>query len=141
MTLSHQRDTFTPESTLGKIFIGNLLICETLELPYKDGLPGSAIPQGRYPVIITFSNRFQREMPLLLNIPGRSSIRIHWGNTEADTEGCILVGLTRGSDLVGESRLAFEKLWNIIEASARAGSCLIDVIGAPPAENQPLQTP
>ena len=52
----------------------------------------TAIPTGRYEVILSYSNRFHRELPMLLGVPAFDAIRIHGGNTSADTEGCILVG-------------------------------------------------
>ena len=50
-------------------------------------------------------------MPEVVGIPGRSEIRIHWGNSAVDTEGCILVGATQRPDWIGASRAAFADLY------------------------------
>lgn len=52
----------------------------------------TAIPRGRYEVVLSFSNRFQKIMPEVLSVPGFSGIRIHGGNSAADTLGCPLLG-------------------------------------------------
>lgn len=132
MELELQRIKFDTASCEGFLLVDGESGLFTLELPVKDGLPGSAIPQGRYPVVVTFSPKFDRDMPLLTDIPGRSEIRIHWGNDPHDTEGCILVGKTLGHDFIGSSRLAFNELWAKIEAPARAGECFITVKGGTP---------
>jgi hypothetical protein len=71
----------------------------------------TAIPKGTYKVIINESNRFKRLLPLLLNVPNFEGVRIHSGNTNHDTEGCILVGQSRNKEYIGQSRKAFEKLF------------------------------
>jgi hypothetical protein len=86
--------------------------CFTLELPWQDNQPLiSSIPAGRYKVIIDFSNRFQRQMPLLLDVPGRTGIRIHKGNAPSNTEGCILLGTSEDLDWVGGSGVAFDQFF------------------------------
>lgn len=71
----------------------------------------TAIPSGRYRIIITPSRRFERPLPLLLDVPGFTGIRIHPGNTVADTAGCLLVGMDRRAGQVLRSRVAFEALF------------------------------
>ena len=55
----------------------------------------TAIPRGVYDVILSMSDRFKRIMPEVLEVPGFTGVRIHGGNTEADTEGCPLLGAVR----------------------------------------------
>jgi hypothetical protein len=123
---------FTALSTIGELAIDGVDRMWTLELPVRDGLAGSAIPPGRYPVTIYPSPHFGREMPLLQNVPGRSEIEIHFGNYPTDSRGCILVGLGHEPDMITESRLAFDALWDEIEAPARAGTLFITVAGGLP---------
>lgn len=77
----------------------------------------TAIPYGKYEVALTYSERFKKLLPLLLNVPGFEGIRIHSGNTESDTEGCILLGTTRTGDRVLNSRIAMSQFmkWLRIE--------------------------
>jgi hypothetical protein len=100
-------------SVIGELTIDGLWECYTLEDLERDvKIKGeTAIPKGTYKVIINQSNRFKRLLPLLLNIPEFEGVRIHSGNTNHDTEGCILVGRTRTDDFIGQSRKAFDKLF------------------------------
>lgn len=67
----------------------------------------TAIPTGRYAVTATYSPHFNRTLPLLNNVPGYSGVRIHPGNTAADTDGCILVGENTAKGRVNNSKYWF----------------------------------
>jgi hypothetical protein len=111
----HKTDT----STIGELLIDGVFECYTLEdveRPIKIKAE-TAIPKGTYKVIINQSNRFKRLMPLLLNVPNFEGVRIHAGNTNHDTEGCILVGQTRNKNYIGQSRKAYEKLFKKMQAA------------------------
>lgn len=98
-------------------------------------IPGqTAIPAGRYRVIVNRSERFSKLagrdvfLPLLLDVPGFEGVRIHTGNRPEDTEGCILPGLKRDTNSVGQSRMAFEPLFaKIVAATQDGGECWIEV--------------
>ena len=103
----------TENSTIGELSIDGKFECYTLEDIEREVKVKSetAIPKGTYIVGITLSNRFKRLLPILINVPNFEGVRIHSGNSNHDTEGCILVGTTRTKDFIGNSRLAFEKLF------------------------------
>ena len=103
----------TANSTIGELLIDGIWECYTLEDIEREVKVKSetAIPKGTYKVIINQSNRFKRLLPLLLNVPNFEGIRIHSGNTNHDSEGCILVGRTRSKDFIGQSRKAFDTLF------------------------------
>ena len=104
----------TENSTIGELSIDGVWECYTLEdieRPVKIKAE-TAIAKGTYKVIINQSNRFKRLMPLLLNVPNFEGVRIHAGNTNHDTEGCILVGRTRSKDFIGQSRKAYDALFS-----------------------------
>jgi hypothetical protein len=124
-------------ATLGVLFVDGRFECFVLEDVIREcagpvaswKVPGkTAIPSGRYRVIITQSARFRRRLPLLVGVPGFTGIRIHPGNTIEDTEGCLLPGRFRAAQRVGDSRLAFEALFlKIDQAAARGEAIWIDV--------------
>ncbi len=103
----------TDNSTIGELSIDGKFECYTLEDKERDVKIKSetAIPKGTYKVIINKSNRFKRLLPLLIDVKNFEGVRIHPGNTNHDTEGCILVGSKRSLDFIGGSRVAFDKLF------------------------------
>ena len=70
----------------------------------------TAIPKGTYKVEVTYSPKFKRYLPILLNVKGFSGIRIHSGNTAEDTLGCLLVGYNKVKGQVINSRVTSDKL-------------------------------
>ena len=131
MNLRLLRKTFTEESTIGELSVNGKFECFTLEDKVRAvKIHGkTAIPAGIYEVVITFSDKFQKQLPLFLNVPNFAGIRIHSGNTAADTEGCILVGETKGEDTVGKSRAAFKALFPKLEAALKKEKIFIEVVG------------
>jgi hypothetical protein len=129
MILKLERIHFGETFTIGKLFNGRDFLCFTLEDKVREveGKPvaewkiagKTAIPKGYYPVTVTMSNRFKRELPLLGNVQGFDGVRIHTGNTSENTEGCLLVGSTWDgrSDFIGGSKLAFDKVFPLIKNS------------------------
>ena len=105
--------------------------CDTLEPTWRDYANGaykvkgrSAIPEGRYAVVISYSPKFKQWLPILLGGPEFNrkwqGIRIHAGNTAKDTEGCILVGKNREVGKVLDSRIWVHRLkQKIVEAKAK----------------------
>lgn len=125
------RDGFGEQSTEGKLFVNGTTECDTLEdkdRKLEDGgekvYGETAIPRGIYEVETSMSNRFKKVLPILLDVPGFTGVRIHPGNTSKDTEGCILVGTNMGSNtdnFVGHSRVAFTELMDKITLALIAG--------------------
>ena len=110
--------------TIGKLYVNGMFTCYTCEDRERSGpkVPGeTAIPAGTYRVDITYSPRFKKPLPILLNVPGFEGIRIHAGNTAEDTEGCILVGLGRNNYGIVSSRVALGNLQHSIQRALDAG--------------------
>ena len=109
--------------------------CDTLEPTWRDYEHGaykvkgrSAIPEGRYAVVISWSPKFRAWLPILLGVPKFEGIRIHAGNTAKDTEGCILVGRNQRVGEVLESRKWLYALkQKIVEAKDRGEAVWITV--------------
>lgn len=111
---------------LGKLYIDGVFQCDTLEdLERPMKIPGeTAIPKGTYKVVIDQSVRFKRLMPHVLDVPGFTGIRIHSGNTQADTEGCILVGekYTDKPPRIINSRIAFAAFFAKLQSALNQNS-------------------
>ena len=105
-----------------------IYFCDTLEPTWRDYANGgrkikghSAIPEGRYAVVISYSPKFKQWLPILLGVPNFSGIRIHAGNTAKDTEGCILVGENREVGKVLDSRKWLKGIKHKIVAAKERG--------------------
>ena len=128
---------FVKEDVIDEYSTGENLtyLCDTLEPTWRDYAKGarkikgkSAIPEGRYPIVITFSPTFKKWLPLLVNVPRFSGIRIHAGNTAKDTQGCILVGLNLKKGMVLNSRKYVEIIKSkIVEAKNKGEAVWIEV--------------
>lgn len=134
MRMLLQREPSTEACTIGRLTIDGDWCCWTLEDIVRNGpkKPGeTAIPPGIYTVQITHSPRFNTRLPLLLGVPGFEGVRIHPGNSAADTEGCILVGQSKGMNAILRSRAAFVPLLAKLEtAQARGEQVTIEVRAA-----------
>lgn len=116
MKLTLNRIYKGPDYTIGRLYIDGKYFCDTLEDTVRpDGMKvygKTAIPAGTYKIELVPSYRFQRLMPMLLDVPNFSGILIHNGNTADDTDGCILVGKNKIKGKVIESRDTFAELVN-----------------------------
>ena len=134
MNLKLNRKFSAKDCIVGELSINGTFECFTLEdieRPLK--IAGvTAIPRGFYEVVITFSERFKKPMPLLQSVPNYSGVRIHSGNSAADTEGCILVGTARQDDKILNSRAAFDALFQKLEAAAAIEKIIMEVTGEVP---------
>lgn len=124
MKLLLQRIEYGRTWTGGELYVDGILECVTLEDKVReitnlaDKVPHeTAIPAGTYKIAVNMSSRFKRYLPILLNVPYFTGIRIHPGNSDGDTEGCILVGEFRRGGILGNSRTAFNALWEKIIAA------------------------
>ena len=128
--------------TIGLLYINGKFLCNTLEdtdrgltsIMSKEQIAAvkikgkTAIPTGTYPVIMSYSPRFGKQMPLLCGVKGFEGIRIHSGNTAKDTEGCILVGKNREVGKVLDSRIWLYRLKKkIVEAKNRGEAVWITI--------------
>ena len=138
MELKLIRKQFGELATIGNLFVDSAYQCFILEDKVRE-VPGqpvsawkvqnqTAIPRGRYRLEIVFSPHFQRMMPHLIDVPGYTGVLIHWGNTAADTEGCILLGNSRATDAVTDSRAAWAAFFKGFDAACRhAEHCTLTI--------------
>lgn len=130
--------------TIGDLSVDGEHFCHVLEDPIREkpGIPvekwkvkgDTAIPAGRYGVEITWSGRFKCDLPLLIAVPGFEGIRIHAGNTNADTEGCLLVGNWRGGEFIYNSRATLESLMDLMEIANISKRVITIEVNNPPEE-------
>lgn len=112
--------------TIGKLYIDDKYECDVIEdtdrglddsmtleeIKRKKVYGETAIPTGTYNLIINYSQKYKKQMPLLLNVKGYEGIRIHSGNTAKDTLGCLIVGQNKEVGKVINSRVTYNKLFD-----------------------------
>ena len=107
--LTVQRTERTARATFGQLKLGQEIIAVTLEDPPGEGK--GPIPEGVYGLVLSYSERLQALLPEVQDVPGFTGIRLHAGNTSADTIGCILIGTYKSGDAeIAESRAALGRL-------------------------------
>lgn len=122
--------------TIGTLYVNGERFCDTLEDKVRDlagdeaKVPGkTAIPEGRYKVIVNRSPKFGRDLPRLLDVPQFEGVLIHRGNTDKDSSGCILVGENKVKGKVINSTPYEEKLVALCKAALAEGETIeIEVV-------------
>lgn len=141
MELTLYRKHFSDESTIGDLHIDGAFICYILEDKDRGLFQGmsstevaalkvygkTAIPTGRYGVILSYSNRFKKYLPLLINVTGFEGVRIHAGNKAVDSLGCLLTGTSFTDNMVAESRKAFTELYAKLKAVEKKEKIFITI--------------
>jgi hypothetical protein len=131
MEILVKREWLSDECSIGELSIDGVFECFTLEdkdrgLTFNMPLAQiqqikvygqTAIPKGRYPVVIQFSEAHQKDLPTLRNVPGYGGVEMHPGNTAVDTLGCILVGQMRTPNSILNSVKAFNIFFPKLQAA------------------------
>ena len=125
MEIQLKRTVMTPKSTIGELYVNNKFECYVLEdtdrrleqNPDAKIHGETCIPRGKYQIVVTQSARFGRPLPLLVDVPGYTGVRIHTGNKPADTDGCLLPGLTYKENWVSDSTVAWAALFDKIKSA------------------------
>lgn len=134
MMILLKRVAFFDDTTIGKTYVNGKLLGWSLEDAVRE-IPGqpvaswkihgrTAIPVGTYRVSLTHSKRFGRTMPYIHGVPGFEGVRIHGGNTHADTEGCPLFAARR----IGERTVQGSQEKAVTEMIRRAGEVATIVV-------------
>lgn len=140
MKLTLKRIALRPTYTIGKLYIDDVYFCDTIEDTVRDLNKNgkfdngekkvhskTAIPYGIYEIKWTYSPRFKKYTPQLMNVPSFEGIRIHAGNTSADTEGCLILGKNKQVGKVLNSRDTINKFYPIIKEACSNGKVTIEI--------------
>lgn len=124
MEIKVERKYRKQDYTIGTMYIDGKYLCDTVEdcdrgltqdttldeIKRRKVYGKTAIPMGRYRVVLSYSDKFKKTLPLLKDVVGFSGIRIHSGNTAEDSLGCIIVGENKIKGGVINSKATMEKL-------------------------------
>ena len=128
-----------PSYTIGRVYIDGEFFCNSLEdrdrglrqdmsvgeISRIKIVGETAIPTGKYKVTMTYSAKYKRVMPQIMNVPGYTGVRIHSGNTAADTLGCILLGKNDKPGWISQSRDTCKRFEELLVAAG--GTCELEV--------------
>lgn len=140
MEITIIRYDFLPDRTFGKLYIDGEYWCETLEdrdrnlydymsveeIKQKKVKGETAIPYGKYEVKMTYSIKYEKELPQILNVPGFAGIRIHNGSFPEHSLGCILIG-RRLNDMLTDSRVTTS---NFVKKIGKESSITLNILKA-----------
>ncbi len=128
MHIKAHRNVFTENTTISNVTVNGDFLCFFLEdkdRKLEDGgtkvFGKTAIPRGFYEIVMDYSPKYKKNMPHILDVPQFEGIRIHPGNKEDDTEGCLIPGMDYKTDWVSESKVAYEKLLSLMLSAWTAG--------------------
>lgn len=135
------RKEFTDTYSLGEMYINDKFFCYTMEdtdRNINEDLPTSAIkevkvpkrtaiPYGDYRIVLSFSKKLKRYLPLILDVPAFRGIRIHKGSTHEWSSGCVLVGMRKGKDKLLDIVEAENKLIEILESVNKTEAIYIKI--------------
>lgn len=140
MKLTLKRIALRPTYTIGKLYIDDVYFCDTIEDTVRDLNKNgkfdngekkvhskTAIPYGTYEIKWTYSPRFKKYTPQLMNVTSFEGIRVHAGNTSADTEGCLILGENKQVGKVLNSRATINKFYPIIKEACYNGKVTIEI--------------
>lgn len=127
--------------TIGKLYVDEKYVCDTLEDAVRDKkiYGKTAIPSGTYKITMDvvsprFKNRawakpYGGKIPRLIDVPNYEGVLIHVGNTTDDTSGCLLVGKNTIVGMVADSTNTFKKLMDnyLIPAKKRGENITITI--------------
>jgi hypothetical protein len=116
LELNVYRTKESHNSVMGELWLQRCRWFYTLEpsrlTPVHPGHP--CIPAGKYRLVLTRSPHLGEITPELLDVPGRSDIRIHVGNWPSDLLGCTAIGEAEEMDFVENSRVAFGRMMSVL---------------------------
>ena len=141
MELTLVRKIFNETSTEGNLLVNGKWFCHVIEDRVR-AKPGewkkefkvygkTAIPYGTYPVLVTWSTRFQRMLTGIFNVPDFEGIRIHNGRNETSSAGCLIVSNKAGNGFVENDKTAMNLLCHLVEAAQQKEKVFINIIPAP----------
>ena len=142
MNLTLKRLNLTPNYTEGELYVNGVYFCKTLEDTNRDLNKNgqfdnnekkvygeTCIPYGKYKVILSYSPKFKRELPEILEVPNFQGIRIHRGNKISDTYGCVLCGEKVNNGYLSNSTPYEIKLVELFkQAKSRNEESFIEII-------------